>query len=66
MTIAKMEPHYQTKTHTPEEYLQNLHRHLPELAKELFDLYISPLKYKVKYEMAKSEHYDSTKLNNDA
>ena len=60
-----MEPHYQTKTHTPEEYPQNLHRQIPELAKELFDLYTSPLKYKIRYEMAKSEYYDLAEFHND-
>jgi len=37
-----------------EKYLNNFNPHIPEWAKLLVELYTSPLKYKVKYELKSS------------
>ena len=52
---SKMEADYQNNSQFGEEYLRNIDLHIPEWAKTLVDLYTSPLKYKIKYELEKAK-----------
>jgi len=48
----KMENNYYQKKNTlKEEYLNNLNSQIPEWAKKLVELYTSPMKYQMDYEL---------------
>ncbi len=59
MITRKMEKYYQKHYEFNGDNNQNQTDHIPDWAKYLIDLYKSPLKYKIKYEMAKTENSDS-------
>mgnify|MGYP005650363997 CR=1 FL=1 len=46
-----MESDYQTRNSLTNEYLKSVNLHLPEWARELVELYMSPLKYNINYEL---------------
>ena len=51
-----MENYYQKENCLKEEYQQNINPYIPQWAKMLVELYKSPLKYKITYEMKNSEN----------
>ncbi len=55
LLATKMENYYQKENCLKEEYQRNLNPYIPQWAKMLVELYKSPLKYKVMYEMRSSE-----------
>jgi hypothetical protein len=64
-SLKKMQHDYQTRNSLTNEYLKSLNLHLPEWARELVELYQSPLKYKINYEVQKEQDFtiERTDLN---
>jgi hypothetical protein len=57
-SLKKMQHDYQTRNSLTNEYLKSLNLHLPEWARELVELYQSPLKYKINYELREIQKHD--------
>ena len=55
MPKDKMETRYQQEYRYKEKYLNNLNVHIPEWSKILYEIYTSPMKYKIKSEIENAE-----------